>query len=133
MNVDVLVKLVFVWATAQAVVRYRRILGDIRARIVFVSFDFRHTSNSGSQQRKSTQRWSRTIRLTSDEKVSINSFSATRSGIREWPLGSTLTWGDDRVAVSGSQIKILLSTNLASLKDNIFSNWLNSLDDDRID
>jgi hypothetical protein len=58
--------------------------GNSRARIFFVSPDSRHTSNSGSQQRKSTQRWPRTIRLTTDEKVSIDGFSVTRSGIREW-------------------------------------------------
>src|SRR5258706_13459261 len=113
MNADVLVKPVFVWATAHAAVRYRRILGTSVARIFFVSHDSRHTLNSGSQQRKSTQRWSRTIRLTTDEKVSINGFSVTRSGIREWRRSSTL--GNDRLGVIGRQNKILSRRNQAHL------------------
>src|SRR6266481_3226753 len=87
--------------------------GNIRARIFFVSLDSRHTSNSGSQQRKSTQHWSPTIRLTTDEKVSVNGFSVTRSGIREWRRSSTL--GNDRVAVIERQNKILSRTNQANL------------------
>jgi len=96
--------------------------GNIRARIFFVSPDSRHTSNSGSQQRKSTQQWSRTIRLTTDEKVSIDGFSVTRSGIREWRRSSTL--GNDRVAVIGGQIKILSRIHQANLWRRTFSDWL---------